>query len=112
MTEQTPLDLDALPVGSVVLDRTGVAWQQVDTEAGPRWADATGEPGRVSGTLLGRKGGPLRLLGDVAEAEARGARAAAERIAQAIEAVPHGHRALYPAAHFAKIARTTGGTDD
>lgn len=28
-----------------------------------------------------------------------------ERIAQDIEAVPHGHRALYPASYFASIAR-------
>ena len=72
----TAAELDALPVGSVVLDRSGIAWQKVSSEAGPRWADATGNPGRISTSLLVSKYGPVTVLGPVAEAEARGAREA------------------------------------
>lgn len=60
MTEQitTPEALDALPVGSVVLDRSTEAWQK-DVEG--LWCSAFYQP--VTGsTLLDRNLGPLTIL--------------------------------------------------
>lgn len=84
----TAADLDALPMGSVVVDVAGDPWMK-DTAfwIGPETAPAT--PDR-----LAKKWGPLTVVYRpdrdlIAEARAEGAREAAERIERAVEALPH-----------------------
>ena len=126
MAEQitTAAELDALPVGSVVLAALpgAIAWQKVATDAGARWADANSVPGRLSGSLLARRG-PMTVVhvpgrDPLAEAEARGARKALERFASGWlsdlasdlvdrHAVKHAARVL--AAEYSARAEQAGG---